>query len=155
MTEDIIINLKFNENIERDNQNFYFKYVWKKAFKSWIKIIVFTFTVVFLFLGFYPIENFDTNLLYYIIKYMEIFLSGYRFILIYQYFASKKKFKNEVESIIAEYKETDQISYIGMNDKEIEFKNPFNTISSVWGKTSFLLQDNYLLINPIKLTFHY
>lgn len=147
MTEDIIINLLFDERIERDNQNFYFKYVWKKAFKGWAKIMALTF--VFLFLGFYPIENFDTNLLYYLIKYTGIFLCGYCFILIYQYFVSKKKFKIEVDKIISEYKNGDESFYIRLSNKEIEFKNPFNKISSVWEKTSFLLHDNYLLINPV------
>lgn len=63
MNDDIIINLSFNEKTERDNQNFYFKYVWRKAFKAWAKILALT--AIFLFLGFYPIENFDSNLLYY------------------------------------------------------------------------------------------
>jgi len=147
MTEDIIIHLPFNEKFERDNQNFYFKYVWREAFKSWWKILVLT--VILLFLGFYPIENFETNLLFYLIKYMGVFLCGYCFILIYQYFVSKKKFKTEVNNIITEYKNTEESSHIRINDKELEFKNPFNTISSIWEKTSFLIQDNYLVINMI------
>lgn len=80
---------------------------------------------------------------------MGIFLCGYSFILIYQYFASKKKFKTEVNNIITEYKNRDGNSNIRFNDKEIEFRNPFNTICSIWEKTYFLLQDNYLVINMI------
>lgn len=147
MNEDIIINLSFNEKNERDNQNFYFKYVWDKVFKFRTRIIVMT--VVFLYLGFYPIENFNTNLLYYIIKYLGIFLGGSCLVITYRYFVSKKKFKVEVEKIIAEYKLKSEISHIRLNDKGIEFKNPINTICSIWEKTTYDLKDNHLVINPI------
>ncbi|WP_449389182.1 hypothetical protein [Chryseobacterium lineare] len=147
MKENITIEITFNEEIERENQNFYFKYVWSKTFKEWKKIIVITF--VFLFLGFYPIKNFDTNLLFYLFRYGGIFLFGLLLTVIYQYFISKKKFKKQVEDLISEFKTIDKPSYVSMNEEKIEFKNPVNTFSSIWEKVSFVKIDNFILINVI------
>lgn len=147
MDNRIIIELSFNEKMERQNQNFYFKYIWKKIFKGWIRIIILT--SVFLFLGFYPIENFDTNLLYYLIKYMGIFLCGYCFILIYQYFNSKKKFKIEIEKIIQELQKKHGSFYIKLSSEELELSNPHYTIKCIWDKTSYSLIEDYLIIHTI------
>ncbi|MDQ0592677.1 hypothetical protein QFZ37_001046 [Chryseobacterium ginsenosidimutans] len=147
MNDNVIIEFPFNEKIERGNQNFYFKYIWKKVFKGWIRIIILT--AIFLFLGFYPIKNFDTNLLYYLIKYMGIFLCGYCFILIYQYFNSKKKFKIEIEKVIQELQQKHGSSYIKLSSEEVEFSNPLYTIKCVWDKTSYSLIEDYLIIHTI------
>ncbi|MDF2932935.1 MAG: hypothetical protein K0R36_2266 [Chryseobacterium sp.] len=147
MNKNITIELSFNEKIERENQNFYFKYVWSKAFKSWKKI--FFFTLIFLFLGFYPIENFDTNLLYYVIKYMGIFLCGYCFIFIYQYFNSKKKFKIELEKLLQEFHSKNATSYIKLSSENLEISNPFYTVKCVWDKVSYSIVKDYLIIYTI------
>lgn len=147
MDNSIVIELPFDEKIERQNQNFYFKYIWKKVFKGWIRIIALT--SIFLFLGFYPIENFDTNLLYYIIKYTGIFLCGYCFILIYQYFNSKKKFKIEIEKIVQELQQKLGSSYIKLSSEELELSNPLYTIKCIWDKTSYSLIEGYLIIHTI------
>ena len=151
MNESITIELPFNEAIERENQNFYFKYVWNKAFKSWKRIIVFTF--LFLLLGFYPIKNFETNLLFYFFKYGGIFLCGYCFILIYQYFISKKKFKKELENLISEYKAQRHTSFMILNEKSIEFTNQSNSISSVKEKIYYTKQNDFLIINPLSSVY--
>ena len=148
MTEEIIINLLFNEKIERDNQNFYFKYVWKKIFKNWLKITITA--IVFLFLGFYPIKDFDTNLMYYFFRYGGIFAAGYSLILIKQYFNSNKNFKKEVEKIIEGYKALDSQHSITLNEYAIEFKNPLMTINSAWINTSYIISGDYILVSPIK-----
>ncbi|MBL1219319.1 hypothetical protein JET18_00595 [Chryseobacterium sp. L7] len=147
MNEIIKIEIPFNETFERQNQNFYFKYVWGKALKNWWKIVLFT--LVFLFLGFYPIENFDKNLIHYIFKYGGVFFCGYCFILFNHYFVSRKKFKKETEEIIAELKAKNETSFIILNDHSIEFKNVFNTICSVWEKVFYVRSNDTVIINPI------
>lgn len=152
MSETITIKIPFNERIERENQNFYFKYVWSKAFNGWKRIIIST--LVFLFLGFYPIKNFETNLIFYIFKYGGIFLCGYCFILIYQYFNSKKKYKQQVEELINEFKAKNEYSFIILNGQNIEFKNSFNTVSSIWGKVTYIKINDFIFINVIS-NFHF
>lgn len=143
----VTIEIPFNETLERQNQNFYFKHVWGKTIKNWWKIALFT--VVFLFLGFYPIENFDKSLIYYLFKYGAIFLCGYCFILVNHYIVSKKKFGKEVNQIIADFKAKNEPSFIILNDSSIEFKNVFYTISSIWEKVSYIKSNDTLIINPI------
>ncbi|ALR31464.1 hypothetical protein ATE47_13470 [Chryseobacterium sp. IHB B 17019] len=147
MNENITIELSFNEKFERENQNFYFKYVWSKSFKGWIRIIIFT--LVFLLLGFYPIKNFETSLLFYLFRYGGIFLCGYCFILIYQYFISKRKFKKEADKIITEYKNKNESSFIILDQKSIEFKNPFTTVNTIWEKISYIKLNDYIFVNAI------
>ncbi|MCT2562369.1 hypothetical protein [Chryseobacterium herbae] len=147
MNETIQIEIPFNETLERQNQNFYFKYVWNKALKKWWKILLFT--IVFLFLGFYPIENFDKNLIHYIFKYGGIFFCGYCFILINNYFASRKKFKKEVDKIITEFKTKNEPSSIILNDHGIEFKNAFYMMGSVWEKVFYIRSNDTIVISPI------
>ncbi|MGK6343951.1 hypothetical protein ACMGDK_17155 [Chryseobacterium sp. DT-3] len=147
MNETIKIEIPFNEIFERQNQDFYFKYVWGRTLNNWWKIVLFT--AVFLFLGFYPIENFDKNLIYYICKYGGIFLSGYCFILVYQYFTSKKKFKKEVDLIMDNLKAKNEPSFITLANYSIEFKNVFYTISSVWEKVSYVKSHDTIIINVI------
>ncbi|MGI9651650.1 hypothetical protein [Chryseobacterium sp. RLHN22] len=147
MDDNIIIEFPFDERIERGNQNFYFKYVWKKAFKGWRKLIIIT--LLFLFLGFYPIENFDRSLFYYILKYTGIFLCGYCFILIYQYFNSKKKFKIEIEKIIQELQQKNDPSYLRFSIEELEISNPMYTVKCIWDKISYSFIEDYLIIHTI------
>ncbi|KFF22775.1 hypothetical protein [Chryseobacterium sp. JM1] len=147
MNESITIEIPFNETFERQNQNFHFKYVWNKTLKNWWKIAIFT--LVFLFLGFYPIENFDKNLIHYIFKYGGIFFCGYCFILINHYFVSRKKLKKEVDKIITEFKPKNQPSFIILNDHSIEFKNIFYTICCVWEKVSYIRSNDTIIISPI------
>ncbi|MBB6372606.1 hypothetical protein [Chryseobacterium shigense] len=147
MNETITIQIPFNEKFERQNQDFYFKYVWGKTIKNWWKIALFT--LVFLFLGFYPIENFDKNLLYYICKYVGIFLFGYCSILVNHYFVSRKKFRKEIDQIIADFKAKNESSFIILDDNSIKFKNVFYTISSVWEKVSYIESNDTIIINPI------
>lgn len=147
MNETIKIEIPFNETFERQNQNFYFKYVWGKTLKNWWKIVLFT--AVFLFLGFYPIENFDKSLIYYICKYVGIFFCGYCFILINHYFVSRKKFKKDVDQIIADFKAKNEPSFITLDNYNIEFKNVFYTISSVWEKVSYVRSNDTIIINTI------
>lgn len=147
MNETITIEIPFNETFERQNQNFYFKYVWSKTIKNWWKIAVFT--LIFLFLGFYPIENLDKSPIYYIFKYGGIFFCGYCFILINHYFVSRKKFKKEVDQIIADFRAKNESSFIILNDNSIEFKNVFYTVSAVWDKVSYVKSNDTLIINAI------
>lgn len=132
MDQNTVIEFAFNEKSEKENQNFYFKYVWKKRFKSWLKITICA--IIFLFLGFYTIENFDTSFLYYYFKYGVIFLVGLSITLIVNYFNSKKKFKKEINKKIEKFKFKDDPHFIILNEKEIEFKNPSTTIN-LFGKT--------------------
>lgn len=67
MNQTIIIEFSFNEKTERDNQNFYFKYTWKKVWRTWIKLTACA--IIFLFIASLPIENFDTSIFYYLFKY--------------------------------------------------------------------------------------
>lgn len=147
MSETITIEIPFNEQFERQNQNFYFKYIWNRTIKSWKKNLIIT--LVFSFLGFYPIKNFDTNLIHYLFKYGAVFLWGYSFILVYQYFVSKKKFKKETEQIISDFKAKDEPSFIILNDHSVEFKNVFYTVCSVWEKVSYIRSKDTIIINPL------
>ncbi len=147
MDQNTVIEFAFNEKSEKENQNFYFKYVWKKRFKSWLKITICA--IIFLFLGFYPIENFDTSFLYFYFKYGGIFLAGLSIILIFNYFNSKKKFKKEINKKIEKFKFKDDPHFIILNEKEIEFKNPSTTIKSIWENTSYILSGDYIIITPL------
>ncbi|MXS71735.1 hypothetical protein GSF70_10945 [Flavobacteriaceae bacterium W22] len=152
MNHETIIEFYFNTTTEKQNQNFYFNYAWRKVWKSWVKITILA--VIFLFLGFYPIENFDTNLWYYFFKYAGIFLAGYSFIIINQYFTSKKKFKIEIDKMIDKFSAKNEPHFLILNDESIEFKNPFNTIKSSWENTSYKIAGDYIIISPIKNIFY-
>ncbi|KFF10776.1 hypothetical protein IW15_18950 [Chryseobacterium soli] len=147
MSQNIIIEFAFNEKRERENQKFYFNYVWGKILKNWIKITACS--AVFLFLGFYPIENFDTSFFYYFFKYGGICLTGYSLVMINQYFASKKHFKKEIDILIEKFRIKNEPHFIILNDQSIEFKNPFTTINTVWENTSYVISGDYILIIPI------
>lgn len=47
MRETKTIELIFNEEIERDNQTFFFKLGWKKYFKDWKTLLIVTIVIVF------------------------------------------------------------------------------------------------------------
>lgn len=145
--QNTIIEFAFNEKSEIENQNFYFKYVWKKRFKGWLKITICA--ILFLFLGFYQIENFDTSFLYYYFKYGGIFLAGLSIVWIISYFNSKKKFKKENSKTIEKFKFKNDLHFIILNETEIEFKNPATTIKSTWENTSYILSGDYILITPL------
>lgn len=147
MNRDTIIELTFNEKLERENQNFYFKYIWSKILKTWIKITVCA--IIFLFLGFYPIKYFDRSFFYYFFKYGGIFLAGYSLILVNHYFSSKKKFKIEVNKLIGKFKTKNEPHFTIINDQYIEFKNPLITIKSTWENTSYVISGDYILISPV------
>ncbi len=75
MDQNTVIEFAFNEKSEKENQNFYFKYVWKKRFKSWLKITICA--IIFLFLGFYPIENLTQVFSTFILNMEEFFLLAF------------------------------------------------------------------------------
>lgn len=80
---------------------------------------------------------------------MGVFLSGYCFISIYQYFNSKKKFKTDLEKIIQELHQKKGKCYIKLSSEEVEFSNPLYTIKCIWNKTSYSLVDDYVIIHTI------
>lgn len=147
MKENIIIEIPFNEKVERENQNFYFKYIWNKIFKILIKYVLLA--ALFLFLGFYPIKNFDRSFFYYFFKYGGIFLAGYSIILINSYFTQKRKFKESVDNLLKRFISHDTPHLITITDESIEFKNPLNTVRTVWNDTSYILAADYLIISAI------
>lgn len=152
MNQNNIIEFIFNEKLERENQNFYFKYVWKKNFRELKKAIIYA--IIFLTIGFLPLQNFDKSAFPYIFKYFGFLFIGYIFLLIYQYFTFKKRFQIEVDKIIKKYKQKNESHFIILNSEYIEFKNPFTTIMSVWENTSYIILDDYILISPINNLYY-
>lgn len=106
MHEIITLQLDYNENIERENQTFFFKLGWKKYFKDWKKLVIFT--LVLLFLGFYPIKNFDSNLIYYLFRFGAIYLLIYWIIIWRSYVKAKKAFQIKLNQMIRELSNADK-----------------------------------------------
>lgn len=149
MNENITIEISFNEKIERENQKFFFKHIWKKNFRELKKAVIYA--IIFLAIGFFPLKDFDQSAVPYIFKYVGFLYIGYIFLLLYQYLISKKKSYQLIEEYIEDFKASNnQISYIILNDTSLEIKNTFHTFGSVWAKTSYQLVDQYLIIGIVK-----
>lgn len=149
MNENTIIEFLFNENIERENQKFFFKYAWKKNFTELKKAIIYA--VIFLTIGFVPLKGFDQNAIPYIFKYVGFLYIGYIFLLNYQYVHSKKKTDKIIEENIKDFKNSnDQTVRIVLNETSLEIKSTFNTFGSIWEKTSYKFVDDYLIVQMLK-----
>lgn len=149
MNENTIIKFLFNENIERENQKFFFKYVWRKNFTELKKAIIYA--VIFLTIGFIPLKGFDQNAIPYIFKYIGFLYIGYIFLLTYQYVLSKKKTDKIIEENIKDFKNSnDQTVRIVLNETSLEIKSNFNTFGSIWEKTSYKFVDDYLIVQMLK-----
>ncbi|MDQ1855844.1 hypothetical protein [Chryseobacterium sp. WLY505] len=152
MEEPIRLQLYFNENIERENQKFFFQYTWKKHFVELKKAIIYA--VVFLALGFLPIKSLNLGPVAIIFKYGSFLFVGYIFLLLYQYFNTKNKtFKLIEEQIDDLRRKHDEISFITLHQDSITVKNPFNTINCVWNKTQYKMVDQYLILNMVNNNF--
>ena len=154
MNEIMTIQLYYDEDIERENQKFLFKLTWKKFLKDWKKLVLFTLLIVFL--GFYPIKNFDSNLIYYLIRFGAIYLLIYWVIILRSYIKAKKEFQKKLDQMITELNKADQNLFsIILNETLIEIKNPFNNFSSVWDKTSYQLIENRIIISFLNNTLNF
>lgn len=149
MNEKTIIEFLFNENIERENQKFFFKYMWKRNFTELKKSIIYA--VIFLTVGFLPLKGFDKNAVPYIFKYIGFLYVGYIFLLIYQYIYFKKKTEKIIEETINDFKNSnDQTIRIILKENFFEIKNAFNVFGSVWRKTSYIMIDDYLIVHMLE-----
>ncbi|MET3538768.1 hypothetical protein [Chryseobacterium limigenitum] len=149
MNENTIIEFLFNENIERENQKFFFKYVWRKNFTELKKAIIYS--VIFLTIGFLPLKGFDQNAIPYIFKYIGFLYIGYIFLLTYQYVLSKKKTDKIIEENIKDFNNSnDQTVRIDLNETSLEIKSTFNTFGSIWEKTSYKFVDDHLIVQMLK-----
>jgi hypothetical protein len=153
MEENIKLELLFDEKIERRNQKFYFKFLWRKKFIELRKIFILA--IFLLFLGFYPIKNLDQNLLYYIAKYGGVFLMGYVLLFVYSYFKSKKKTCSKIEKLIDEFKNTENNNYIQLTDKKLEVRNQFYSVDSIWNKTNYKIVNSFLLLSFFEINLNY
>ncbi|MCQ9641757.1 hypothetical protein MP478_20440 [Chryseobacterium sp. WG14] len=146
MNEFIKIELEFNEKLERKGQQFFFQYVWKKSFSKLKKTIFLG--LLFLGIGFLPLEEFDTSPIPYIFKYIGFLYVGFFLLLIIQYFKSKKKTYRLIEEQIDDFIQKDrEPNSISLDKNNITIENPFNTIRSIWDKTSYQFVDEYLILN--------
>ncbi|UZT95922.1 hypothetical protein ODZ84_11755 [Chryseobacterium fluminis] len=59
MSEGIIIEIPFNEKIERENQRFFFKYLWKRKTTELKKAVIYS--IIFLAIGFAPLNDFKQS----------------------------------------------------------------------------------------------
>lgn len=154
MTEPIKLQLLFNENTERDQQKFSFKYVWKKSFNDLKKALIYA--ILFLSLGFFPLKDFVGSPFPYIFKYIGFLYIGYAFILVYQYFVAKRKTNKLIEENINDFKTRDvNMHFITLNQNNIVIGNPLNTISSIWEKTNYILVDKYLILSMLNGSLYF
>jgi hypothetical protein len=154
MDESIKLHLYFNENIERENQKFFFQYTWKKHFIELKKAIIYT--VLFLVLGFLPVRPLNLGPVSVIFKYGSFLFAGYIFFLLYQYFSARNKTFNLIEEQIDELRrKQNEVSFITLHKDSITVKNPFNTINCVWDKTHYKMVDQYLILNMINKNMNF
>ncbi|RXM40604.1 hypothetical protein BOQ62_05305 [Chryseobacterium sp. CH21] len=148
MDEFIKLQLYFNENIERENQKFFFQYTWKKHFVELKKAVIYA--VIFLALGFFPLKFLNLGPVSVIFKYGSFLFIGYIFFLLYQYFSTKNKTFNlideQIENLRSKHHES---SFITLHKDCITVKNPFNTINCIWDKTHYKMVDQYLILNMV------
>lgn len=148
MNEFMKIELSFNEALERKGQQFFFQYVWKKSLPGLKKTIILG--ALFLGIGFLPLEGFDENPIPHIFKYIGFLCFGFLFLLLIQYFKSKKRAYKLIEEQIHDFKQKDrEPNFIILDKNNITIENPFNTIRSIWDKTSYLFVDQYLIVNML------
>ncbi len=148
MEEPIKLQLYFNENIERENQKFFFQYTWKKHFVELKKASIYA--VLFLALGFLPLKSLNLGPVSVIFKYGSFLFIGYIFFLLYQYFSTKNKTFNLIEEQIENLRNKHhESSFITLHQDSITVKNPFNTINCVWDKTHYKMVDQYLILNMV------
>lgn len=154
MNEIITLVLNYNESIERNNQTFFFKLGWKKHFQEWKKIVILT--IIFVFLGFYPIKNFDTNLIFYVFRFGAIYFLIYWILIALSYIKAKRAFQIKLNQMITELRKADQNLFsIVLDDISIRIKNPFNDLSSVWDKTDYQLVENKIVITFLNTSLNF
>lgn len=154
MDESIKLHLYFNENIERENQKFFFQYTWKKQFVELKKAIIYS--VLFLTLGFLPLKSLNLGPVSIIFKLGSFLFVGYIFLLLYQYFSIKNKTFNLIEGQIDDLRrKKDEVSFISLHKDSIIVKNPFFTINCVWDKTHYKMVDQYLILNMVNKNINF
>lgn len=154
MEEPIKLQLYFKENVERENQKFFFQYTWKKHFVELKKAILYA--VLFLALGFLPLKSLNLGPVSVILKYGSFLFIGYIFLLLYQYFSTRNKTFNLIEEQIENLRRKhEEISFITLHKDSITVKNPFNTINCVWDKTHYKMVDQYLILNMVNKNINF
>lgn len=147
VSENIVI--EFNEETEKRNQKFFFKYIWKKKFHELKRAVIYA--IIFLTIGFLPLKGFDENLLPYIFRYLGFLYIGYIFLTVYQYIYSKKKNNLYIEEIVADFKKSENKSLkITLDSDSLKIENAFNIFGSVWEKTTYKFADDYLIVGILK-----
>lgn len=154
MDDSIKLQLYFNENIERENQKFFFQYTWKKHLIELKKAIIYA--ALFMALGFLPLKSLNLGSVSVIFKYGSILFVGYIFLLLYQYFSAKNKTFNLIEEQIGNLRRKhEEISFITLHKDSITVKNPFNTINCVWDKTHYKMVNQYLILNMVNKNINF
>ncbi|WP_431610561.1 hypothetical protein [Chryseobacterium sp. 'Rf worker isolate 10'] len=147
MDESVKLQLYFKENIEWENQKFFFRYTWKKHLTELKKAIIYT--VVCLVLGFLPLKAIALGPVSIIFKYGSFLFIGYIILLIYQYFNAKIKTFSLIEELIENLRREDEVSFITLYQNSITIKNPFTTINCVWSKVTYKIVDQYLILSML------
>ncbi|WP_126652485.1 hypothetical protein [Chryseobacterium aureum] len=147
MDESVKLLLYFKENIEYENQKFFFQYTWKKHLVELKKAIAYA--LLFLILGFLPLKMIDLGSVTIIFKYGSFLFLGYIILLVYQYFNAKIRTFNLIEELIENLRREDEISFITLYQNSITIKNPFTTINCLWDKTSYKTVDQYLILSML------
>lgn len=155
MNEPIRLEVPFNENAERQQQQFFFRYRWKNGFAELKKAIIYA--IIFLFLGFFSQSKFiNSNPASTVFRYAGVIFLGYIFLLLYQYFTRKKKFHKLMEEQINDLKRKEEKNSVVILDKDsITMENSLSTIKAVWNKTSYKFVDKYLIFGILNNSFHF
>ncbi|AZA80890.1 hypothetical protein C1637_11225 [Chryseobacterium lactis] len=145
MDETIKLEVLFDENLERENQKFFFHYVWKKHFTQLKKSLFFG--LLILIIGFIPLKGFDESPIPYIFRYIGFLYLGYVYLLINQYIKSKKQNDQLIENLISDFKQKSEIhNLIFLNKEDITVQTPFSTIGSIWDRTNYRIVEKYLIL---------
>lgn len=155
MNESIRLEIPFNENAEREQQQFFFRYKWKNGFTELKKSIIYA--IIFLFLGFFSQSKFiNSNPASTVFRYAGFIFLGYIFLLLYQYFTRKKKFHELMEEQINDIKRKDEkYSVVILNKDSITIENSLSTMGAVWNKTSYKFVDKYLILGILNNSLHF
>jgi len=108
--------------------------------------------IIFLAIGFVPLNDFKQSPVPYIFKYVGFLFIGYIFLIVYEYILSKKKFHKAVEENIQDFKsdKDHKVSIISLSENSLEIKTIFNNFGSVWNKINYKLVDGYLIVGLLK-----
>lgn len=141
--ENLIFTIPLNEVHYRKQLDIFFKNQWKNGISEIKRTLIYL--VIAGFLTYLTIKGND-NLKYIFFGVCLIFLSII-YVLVFNYFKSKKTYKKKINEFVNYLKSIENHATVELSEEAFSFKNKHQEFKTIWETTNYQYYDSILILN--------